>query len=265
MKPLITLVFLAVLSSSALGAERPEPEVESLSEAREAEAVYLNPDYLAYHPGAVEAGARMPLLIYLHGAGGVGEDVRKIAGQSRAVVMGIERFGKGPCLVVAPQCRRESDKSEERGTWIPEDLDLLLEHLLETYSYLDPDRVYVTGNSMGGYGCWVWGGHSPQHFAAIAPIVGGIGRGGPKDVTPDLEKWAANLARVPVWAFAGANDKVVPAERSERIVAAIENAGGKRARITVYPEEGHGASRLVFSSAEFYDWMFSQVRKNGSR
>ena len=114
---------------------------------------------------------------------------------------------------------------------------------------------------MGGYGSWVWGGHSPQHFAAIAPMVGGIGRGGPKDVSPDIEKWAVSLAKVPVWAFAGEQDTVVPADRSERMIAAIKEAGGTKARILVYPDEGHGASRRVYESEEFFDWLFSQMRK----
>ena len=113
---------------------------------------------------------------------------------------------------------------------------------------------------MGGYGSWAWGGHSPEHFAAIAPVSGGIGPDGPKDVTPDIEKWAANLAKVPVYAFAGANDNVVPAERSQRMIDAIRKAGGKKAKIRIYPDEGHSAGRLVFASAELFDWMFAQVR-----
>ncbi|MEO0413959.1 MAG: prolyl oligopeptidase family serine peptidase [Verrucomicrobiota bacterium] len=91
-------------------------------------------------------------------------------------------------------------------------------------------------------------------------MVGGIGPEGPKDVTPDLEKWAANLAKVPLFAFAGAQDKVVPAERSERMVAAIKAAGGKEAKIRVYPDQGHGAGKVAFSSAEYLDWMFAQKR-----
>ena len=45
---------------------------------------------------------------------------------------------------------------------------------------VDGKRIYLTGNSMGGYGSRVWGGHNPEHFAAIALVVGGIGWGGPK-------------------------------------------------------------------------------------
>ena len=95
-------------------------------------------------------------------------------------------------------------------------------------------RVYLTGNSMGGYGSWAWGGHSPKRLAAIAPVVGGIGPGGPKDVTPNLKNWAKNLAKVPVYAFAGGKDRVVPAERSERMVAEIRKAEGSRQKLKYF-------------------------------
>jgi len=137
---------------------------------------------------------------------------------------------------------------------------MLLKDLSSSLNF-DSKRIYLTGNSMGGYGSWAWGGKSPQHFAAIAPIVGGTGPGGPKDVTPDLKKWAANLAKVPVYAFAGGQDRVVPAERSETMVKEIRKAGGQQAKIKVYPDQGHNVRGLVYSSKEFYDWMFSKQRK----
>ena len=255
------LILLPVFALTLPASAQPlDPTIETISEALQEKATYLNPEYLAFLPEDSKTDQKVPLVIYLHGAGGVGDEVKKIRSQASGLVKGIHQFQKGPCLVVAPQCRRESAKSEERGTWIPEDLELLLQHVEATHPEIDPDRIYLTGNSMGGYGSWVWGGHHPEHFAAIAPIVGGIGRGGPKDVTSDVEKWAANLAKVPVFAFTGALDKVVPAERSERMIAAIREAGGKQAQIKVYPEEGHGAGRVVFSSAEYFDWMFSQRR-----
>ena len=250
-------VFLAFLPRIGMGSEF---EVVSLESTRDSKVIFLNPDYLVSRVRTAKGNEKIPLLIYLHGAGGVGEDPIKNRNRARGLIDGILRFEKGPCLVVVPQCRTESARSEERGTWESEDLDLFLEDVLEKFPDIDADRVYLTGNSMGGYGAWMWGGRSPHHFAAIAPIVGGIGRGGPKDVTPDLEEWAQNLAKVPLWAFAGALDKVVPAERSERMIQAIRKAGGTKARILVYPEEGHGASRSVLRNKEFFDWMFSQVR-----
>ncbi len=240
------------------GAQSLDPVVEKLTPARQKQLTFLHPAYLAFPPQQKILDAKIPLVIYLHGAGGVGSDPTKNTGRARGLIKGIRKFQKGPCLVVAPQCQRTSTKTNLRGTWIPEDLNILLEDLLQTHSEIDTQRIYLTGNSMGGYGCWVWGGHHPEHFAAIAPIVGGIGRNGPKDVTPDLKKWAANLARVPVYAFAGARDPVVPAERSQRMVDAIRKAGGQQAKLKIYPDESHGASRVVFSSPEYFQWMFSQ-------
>ena len=256
----LNLVLMMLACCISAQAQSEPPVVEKVSEKILEKAVYLNGDYLAFIPEELKPDQKIPLLIYLHGSGGTGDNIQNIKRQPMALLDGIHRFKKGPCLVIAPQCKHESDKSKQRSIWVPEDLELLLQHLKASHPEIDTDRIYLSGISMGGYGSWVWGAHHPEHFAAIAPIVGGIGRGGPKDVTPDIEKWAINLAKVPVYAFAGALDRVVPAERSERMVAAIRKAGGTRARIKVYPEEGHGAGSVVFSSAEFFDWMFAQKR-----
>ena len=113
---------------------------------------------------------------------------------------------------------------------------------------------------MGGYGTWVWAAHDPHHFAAIAPIVGGIGREGAKAITPGLDQWAVNLAKIPVYAFVGALDTTVPPDRSERMIKAIHQAGGKEAKLKVYPNEGHGAGRVVVADRDYYDWLFAQKR-----
>jgi len=256
MKTIVLFASLLALAGSPV-AQDDGPVVGTLDQSFQEKTECLNPQYLVFLPKG-ESETALPLLIYLHGAGGVGDDIRKIRGQSARVSHGIEKFGKGPCIVVAPQCLPKT-KDGQRGVWIPKDLNILLQHLKATLP-VDDKRIYLTGNSMGGYGSWVWGAHNPEHFAAIAPVVGGIGPGGPKDVTPHLDKWVANLAKVPVYAFAGAKDKVVPAERSERMIAAIRKAGGKEAKLKIYPDEGHGAGRVVFSTGEFYDWMFSKKR-----
>jgi dipeptidyl aminopeptidase/acylaminoacyl peptidase len=40
--------------------------------------------------------------------------------------------------------------------------------------HIDEDRVYLTGDSMGGWGTWNVGTRHPDLFAAIAPIFGGV-------------------------------------------------------------------------------------------
>ena len=255
MKNFLSLtVFLFFLPGSGF-AQDQGPSVAKLSKVLAEKATSLNPEYLLFSPRNLPKH-KIPLLIYLHGGGGVGNDIQKLRGQAGQVWRGLDKHRKGPCFVVAPQAQK---KAREKGGWVPQDLNILLEHLKSTLK-VDEKRIYLTGNSMGGYGSWTWGGHNPEHFAAIAPVSGGIGPGGPKDVTPHLEKWAANLAKVPVMAFAGGKDRVVPAERSQRMIAAIEKAGGKKVKIKIYPDEGHGAGRIAFGSAEFYEWMFSLKR-----
>ena len=233
-------------------------KVHQLNDGIKEKAKSINSEFLVFsndHKGQ----KKVPLVIYLHGAGGRGNNIEAITGQVAPLWRGIVKNIEGPCIVVAPQCLREA-RGGGRGSWRYEELNEWLNQLKATLP-IDFNRIYLTGNSMGGYGSWLWGGNSPEHFAAIAPIVGGIGPGGPKAVTKELDKWAKNLAKVPVYAFAGAKDKVVPAERSERMVSAIREAGGKLAKIKVYPNEGHGAKRIVISSTEYYKWMFSQKRK----
>ena len=75
-----------------------------------------------------------------------------------------------------------------------------------------------------------------------------------------ITKWASNLAQVPVYAFAGAKDRVVPADRSEKMITEIRKAGGKHGKIKIYPEGGHNVRQQVYDSEEFYDWMFSHSR-----
>jgi len=255
-KYFVYFISFCLLSVSFIHAETPR--IETLASTFEQNTKCLNREYLVFSIDGKKK--QVPsLLIYLHGAGGVGNDVQRLQGQVRALISGIKKFEKGPCHVVVPQCLR-TRKSGGRGTWEATDGDLLLQGLHATLKF-DSDRIYLTGNSMGGYGSWTWGGKSPQHFAAIAPVVGGTGPGGPKDVTPDLDKWAANLAKVPVYAFAGAEDKVVPADRSEQMVEAIRKAGGKQVKIKVYENVGHNARGVVYASKEFYDWMFSLRKK----
>lgn len=235
-----------------------QAEVRRLPETAASRSRCLGAEFLLLTPELAGSQSKLPLLIFLHGSGGGGGDIRRIAGQPAAILRSIIRFGHDPCLVVAPQCRRQSATGEP-CTWIPADLDLLLAHLRNTLP-INASRIYLTGNSMGGYGSWAWAAESPEHFAAIAPVVGGIGPKGPKDITPHLDHWVEGLRKVPIWAFTGARDRVVPPEHPERIIRALQAKGHRNARITIYPDMGHDAGRRAYETAEFYQWLFSQKR-----
>ncbi|MDB4537950.1 hypothetical protein N9230_05000, partial [Akkermansiaceae bacterium] len=172
-----------------------ETRIEKLPENLVAKTISLNPEYLVYQDGELEKEEKLPLVIYLHGGGGTGNQVDKIRPQPLRLLRTINK-AKKRCLCVAPQALHSPHQRGEKGGWVPADLDILIGHLKKSLP-IDEQRIYLTGNSMGGYGTYVWAGNSPQHFAAIAPMVGGIGPGGPKDITKDLEKWGKNLATIP--------------------------------------------------------------------
>ena len=167
------LALAAMVLSTAVSAQRGTPsdgiKIERLPEAKAKKTISLNPEYCVH--GEPKAGfkGKLPLLIYLHGAGGVGLDIGKPRRQV-GPLLGPLRQASIETLIVAPQAIGSPKREKGKGGWQVPDLDLLLAHLLETLP-VDPDRVYLTGNSMGGYGTFMWAGYRPQHFAAIAPMV----------------------------------------------------------------------------------------------
>ncbi len=250
--------FIAVLSTlllpSVLQAQHAlETKIATLPAPLAAKTLAFNPDYLVHSPRDIKKAAKLPLVIYLHGGGGVGHDINRIKGKTALIVNHIQTKGKEPVIVVAPQCFRKTEGV--RGGWLADDLNIWLKQIKATLP-IDERRIYLTGTSMGGYGTWMWAASNPQHFAAVAPLCGGLGKGGPKDITDDFDQWAKSLSTVPLWAFHGGKDTVVPTDRSQRMVKAIKENGNRDVKLTVYPELGHGIAKATYSDAAVYEWLF---------
>jgi predicted peptidase len=214
----------------------------------------LNPRFILATPAAGMGAEPLPLLIHLHGAGERGSDIEKLA--DRMPVRYFNGQTAQPFLIVMPQCL--ADEGEKRRIWEVEDLELLFAYLQKTVR-LDANRVYLTGSSMGGYGTWAWAAASPRHFAAIAPHAGGLGHGGPKDVTGDLDGWATRLAALPIRIVHGADDEVVPAERSERMLEALESHGARQVELILLPGKAHNVGDS-FANKDLYAWLLAHAR-----
>ena len=200
--------------------------------------VPLSVKYLLFLPEDYEKKESWPLMLFLHGAGERGEDLElvKVHGPPKIV----ETKKDFPFILVSPQCK-------QGRWWQPLELTALLDSVVSKYK-VDEDRVYVTGLSMGGFGTWSLAAYTPDRFAAVAPICGG---GEPHRTR--------QFPHLPVWVFHGAKDGVVPLERSQEMVDALEKHGGN-VKLTVYPEAGHDSWTESYDNPELYEWMLQQKR-----
>jgi predicted peptidase len=113
---------------------------------------------------------------------------------------------------------------------------------------IDPDRIYVTGHSMGGAGAWHMIAHRPRFFAAAVPVCG-----------HPLPATAAAVKDVPIWNFHGEADEVEPVASSRVMIDAIRKAGGTP-RHTEYAEVGHNVFRWAYTEPALVEWVFAQKR-----
>jgi predicted peptidase len=204
--------------------------------------LYLPKDYIA------SGNQRWPLMLYLHGAGERGSDLALVArlGPPKLVAEG-RQF---PFVIVSPQCPLGAN-------WDDDALLVLLDDVLSKYR-VDPKRVYLTGLSMGGYGTWSLAVNHPERFAAAAPICGG-GNGIDVLLAQGARKEA--LASLPIWAFHGAKDDVVPLSESERMIAALGRAGLTNAQLTIYPDADHDSFTQTYNNPRLYEWLLEHSRK----
>jgi predicted peptidase len=209
-------------------------------------SVKVRLQYRAYLPAGydVASGGAFPVIIHLHGAAARGEDLRLTTQNGLG-----EKLARGdslPFVVVTPQCPRNLDWS-----MILPALDALVADVLGAF-HVDPDRVYLTGLSMGGFGVWALATEYPERFAAIAPICGG---GRP---LLDFPERLRRITSLPVWCFHGEADREIPVTESTRLVDALRSYGGN-VRCTLYAGVGHDSWTQTYDNPELYEWFLRHV------
>lgn len=208
---------------------------------------------------------KTPVILFLHGSGERGSDGEKQtqAGLGPYVRAHAEDF---PAMVVFPQ-------SPDGRSWDGDVAQMALATLDAAIKEFggDPERIYLTGMSRGGYGTYELAMLQPQRFAALAPVCAGITPPGTRPDLDDLEvsivasdadpfaDAAQQLRHIPTWMFHGANDDVVPPNQSRRMYAAMKAAGAD-VRYTEFPDVNHNAWDSAYGSPELWTWLFAQHR-----
>ena len=216
---------------------------------------------------------RWPLLVFLHGTAAWGGDLRAITQQGPARLLAGLAGNPAPItgtteslplsaaersageilardfIVVAPQCPYYE-------VWNDGAILALLDQVSREFP-VDATRVYLTGLSLGGFGAWSLAMRFPQRFTALVAVCGG---GRVADIAASARHRPDALQRLGVWAFHGARDPVVPLAESARMIEALEAAGVREARLTVYPEAWHDAWTETYANGEIYAWLLRQAR-----
>lgn len=196
-----------------------------------------------------------PLIVYLHGGMGRGTDnLKQISGGNTygthvwtdSIVQ-----QKHPTFVLAPQSpqRRRWSALDSEKLAISAQLMLEVINVLQQEFNIDRNRIYLTGQSMGGAGTWDIIAKRPDVFAAAIPLCG---RGNPSAVNAFLE--------VPVWVFHGAADPLVSPTYSQEMVKALREAGGI-VKYTEYPDVEHSVWLYAYKEPELIEWLFAQKKE----
>lgn len=235
---------LAVLGSLGLAAAGDDKPTTGFVTKTHKNADGSESPYVVFVPHAYDGKTAVPVILFLHGAG------ETKGGKMTPVQQGIaphvrRREKTFPAIVVIPQ-------AETRG-WQADGPNgkraiAMLDAVMKEYK-TDPDRVYLTGLSMGGYGTWHAAFTHPDRWAAIVPICGG---GDPKA--------AETIKHIPCWVWHGDQDRAVKVDLSRQMVAALKKAGGEP-RYTELEWVGHNSWDAAYATEDLYSWLFRQKKK----
>ncbi|CAH8282599.1 dienelactone hydrolase family protein [Mariniflexile fucanivorans] len=191
--------------------------------------IYTPSDYNSNSPD-------YPLLIFLHGSGQVGNSQNNADVLKNVFYTGLPSLieqkkwsPKYPMIVASPQLTS--------GSWNADDVHNFIKYIIDNYN-INTNRIYLTGYSLGAYGCFTYISKygADSYATAIVPIAGGGDTGSGSQYTS-----------VAVWAFHGDSDTSVPTSRSLDMVSAINAANpSTKAKVTIYPGVAHNSDTRTF-------------------
>ena len=249
--PFALLLLLALPNATAGQALPPGPQAltyfSTVDDTDQPYALYLPPDF--------DSSKAYPLVISLHGAGSNHRlNLRRVFGKSNLEdendVEASRYFPEWEdvdYVVAAPYARGTMGY---RSVAERDVLDVLAD--VRRRFPIDPDRLYLTGLSMGGGGTLWLGLTRPDLWAAIAPVC--------PAPPPGTEALAPNALHLPTRFFQGAADPVVPAESTRAWVERLDSLGTD-VLYDEYEGVGHESWEGAYADGQIFDW-FGQFARD---
>jgi predicted peptidase len=219
--------------------------------------------YQVYVPASYTPSRNWPVILFLHGGGERGDDglLPTQVGLGSAVRKYTSYF---PAIIVFPQAPSDS-------LWVgtPARVAMAALDQVSREFRTDPDRVYLTGMSMGGNGVWYLAYRHPARFAALLPICAWVTPFEerthaaepvvPPNSGPPFKVLARQLRHIPIRIVHGERDDVVPVEQSRQAAAALEAAGAPVQYLELVGTD-HNSWDPAYTSPRLISWLFAQRR-----
>jgi len=194
-----------------------------------------------------------PVILFLHGRGERGSEGmwQTQIGLPQAVRDHPERW---PFVIVMPQCPLANYWTDA------ETLDMAMAALDQEIAEFhgDPERIYLTGLSMGGYGAWELARLHPRRWAAVAIAASGVFWSYAPERWQETATLPASYARplshTPVWLFHGGDDKTVVPRQDELMFDAFKTVGG-HVRLWIFQGLKHDCWTRAFNEPELPRWL----------
>ena len=197
-----------------------------------------------------ERTKKVPLIIYLHGGSGKGDDIAKVRSYLFPSLFEDGTYSGIEAYAVCPQV--PSDKN----SWLQISASVfeLIDYMCENYN-IDERKISLIGHSMGGTGTWSLAAQHPERFCCIVPMSGSI---------ENTEKNRKALGIMPIRAFVGSADTIVRPETSTEFVSALTETNSE-CTMTVFEGATHfDVPDLVLKdeSIDIINWVLSNEQKN---
>lgn len=215
--------------------------------------------YYLYAPPDYTPDKKWPLIVFLHGyVPSISVLDPWIPSDDQCAIAG--KYG---CLLLIPYGRRNTDfqgigeqdvlaSTAEVCKWYP----------------VDPDRIYLSGVSMGGMGAWNLALRHPGMYAAVTPMCGQTDMfrwwHWDRDQTEPWKRWLIEwdnaLDQVPnvrnqhIFVQHGLQDNLIPVEQTKLMVVAAEQAGTP-IKTYYFPDEGHYIYFRTDSFDNAWSWL----------
>ena len=213
-----------------------------------------------YHLFTPENWQNMPIVIVFHGFG-EGENIDNT--KLYSTLTGTDYQSAHPCYVLEPSVENNVYLAQSNRESLYKSVKEITESLIKS-KQVDPDRVYVIGNSFGGLATVEFLEYYPEFVAAAIPMCPALTYS--KDSTMNLSK----IKDIPIWFAHATNDNVIPVDVSRSAVFTLKSAGAENVDLTEFTDQEmlsagtlvgyHQSDFVVASDSSFATWLFSQRR-----